>query len=74
MDMPTAIPLEPLTRRFGSFEGKTLGSFSEPSKLSTKSTVSLLMSASSSSAIFRSLHSVYLIAAASSPSTDPKLP
>src|SRR5216117_396511 len=38
--IPTAIPLDPFTRRFGNFEGRTRGSFSVPSKLSIQSTVS----------------------------------
>src|SRR5207244_3919960 len=46
--MPTAMPLAPLTRRFGIRVGRTTGSFSVSSKLGTKSTVSLSMSASSS--------------------------
>ena len=48
--MPTAMPPEPLTRRFGKRAGSTLGSSSDSSKLGTKSTVSLSMSASSSEA------------------------
>ena len=72
--MPTAMPEEPLIRRLGSFAGRTIGSLSEPSKLSTKSTVSSSTSSSISRAIGASLHSVYLIAAAESPSMLPKLP
>ena len=56
--MPTAIPVVPLTRRFGKREGSTEGSFSVSSKFGTKSTVSLLMSARSSVAIFVILASV----------------
>src|SRR5438552_1725514 len=44
--MPTAIPLEPFTRRFGNFDGRTVGSFSVPSKLSIQSTVSFSRSSS----------------------------
>ena len=44
--MPTAIPLEPLTRRFGNLLGSTTGSSSSPSKFGIKSTVSLSMSRS----------------------------
>ena len=29
--IPTAIPLAPLTRRLGNLEGRTFGSFSDPS-------------------------------------------
>jgi hypothetical protein len=29
--MPTAMPVEPLRRRLGSFPGRTVGSFKEPS-------------------------------------------
>ena len=47
--MPTAIPLDPFTRRFGNLDGSTTGSFSSSSKLGMKSTVSLSMSRSISS-------------------------
>ena len=50
--IPTAIPSEPFTRRLGNFEGSTVGSFREPSKLSMKSTVSLSRSKRRSDAIF----------------------
>jgi hypothetical protein len=46
--IPTAIPLEPLTRRLGTRAGSTRGSTCRSSKLGAKSTVSLSMSASSS--------------------------
>jgi hypothetical protein len=46
--MPTAIPEEPLTSRFGTLVGSTTGSWSDSSKFGVKSTVSLSMSASSS--------------------------
>ncbi len=72
--IPTAIPLDPFTRRFGTLAGRTSGSWSDSSKFGTKSTVSLLMSVRSSSEIFVSLASVYRIAAAESPSIDPKFP
>ena len=72
--MPTAIPVVPLTRRFGKREGMTSGSFSVSSKFGTKFTVSLLMSAIISMEILVSLASVYRMAAAPSPSTEPKLP
>ena len=56
--IPTAIPDAPLTRRFGILVGRTVGSSSESSKLSWKSTVFFSISASVSSAIFLSLASV----------------
>ena len=46
--IPTAIPVVPFTKRFGYRLGSTAGSFSVSSKLGTKSTVSLLISAKSS--------------------------
>ena len=46
--IPTAIPELPLMSRFGTFEGRTVGSCSRPSKLSAKATVSLSMSSRSS--------------------------
>ena len=49
--MPTAMPEEPLTSRFGTLVGRTSGSCSDSSKLGVKSTVSFSMSASSSWAI-----------------------
>ncbi len=72
--MPTAIPEDPFTRRFGIPEGSTDGSVSLWSKFGSKSTVSLSMSESISSPILAILASVYLYAAAGSPSTDPKFP
>ena len=72
--IPTAIPVVPFTRRFGNLAGKTEGSFSVSSKLGTKSTVSLLMSEINSMEILLSLASVYRMAAAPSPSTEPKFP
>ncbi|CAI8250030.1 MAG: Uncharacterised protein [Flavobacteriia bacterium] len=50
--MPTAIPAEPLTSRLGNLDGRTVGSLSESSKFSWKSTVSLSISVTISSAIF----------------------
>ena len=44
--MPTAMPLEPLTSRFGILDGRTVGSWSRSSKLGWKSTVFLSMSSS----------------------------
>ena len=72
--IPTAIPVVPFTRRFGNLLGRTVGSFSVSSKLGMKSTVSLPISASISIDILLSLASVYRMAAAPSPSTEPKLP
>ncbi len=44
--MPTAMPAEPLTSRFGSNDGSTVGSWRRSSKFGTKSTVFFSMSAS----------------------------
>ena len=44
--IPTAIPFEPFTKRLGNLDGSTVGSFSSPSKLGMKSTVSLSRSLS----------------------------
>src|SRR5436309_1897393 len=63
--IPTAMPLEPLTRRFGNFEGRTSGSFSVPPKLSIQSTVSFSRSSSIASAVFARRHSLDRIAAGS---------
>ena len=57
--MPTAMPPAPLTSRFGNRAGRTVGCCSYPSKLGTKSTVSVSMSRSSSIAIGASRASVY---------------
>ncbi len=72
--IPTAIPEDPFTRRFGKRQGITLGSFSDSSKLGAKSTVSLSMSAKSFWDILAIRASVYRIAAGGSPSTEPKFP
>ena len=72
--IPTAIPSEPLTSRFGYTAGRTAGSFKVSSKLFVQGMVSLSISLKSSLPIFDILDSVYLIAAALSPSTDPKFP
>jgi len=56
--IPTAIPDEPLTNRFGNFAGRTFGSSNDSSKLGIQSTVSFSKSASISSAIEVSLVSV----------------
>ena len=72
--IPTAIPDVPLTRRFGYLEGSTTGSFSVSSKFGTKSTVSLLISFIISMEILLKRASVYRMAAAPSPSTEPKFP
>ena len=72
--IPTAIPSDPFIRRFGIIEGKTVGSDKESSKLFANSTVSLSMSLSISEAILSMRASVYLMAAALSPSIEPKFP
>ena len=72
--IPTAIPDVPFTRRFGNLAGRTVGSFSVSSKFGAKSTVFLLMSAVISMEILLRRASVYRMAAAPSPSTDPKFP
>ena len=51
--MPTAMPPEPLTSRFGTRDGRTVGSSFESSKFGTKSTHSLSMSVRSSTAMLR---------------------
>ena len=56
--MPTAMPELPLTSSPGSSEGSSAGSCRLPSKLSTKGTVFLSMSRSTSSAILDSRASV----------------
>ena len=71
---PTAMPLAPLTSRLGNLPGRMSGSNRLSSKLNEKGTVSLSMSRNSSRASGSNLASVYLIAAAGSPSTEPKLP
>ena len=73
--IPTAIPSAPLISRLGTLTGSTEGSFSVSSKLGTKSTTSLSRSLRYTSCVnFLSLASVYRIAAATSPSIEPKLP
>ena len=57
--MPTAIPDEPFTSRFGKRDGSTLGSLRVSSKFGSQSTVSLSMSRSISLDILESLASVY---------------
>ena len=72
--IPTAIPSDPFTKRFGKTAGRTAGSFNVSSKLFVHATVSLSRSLKSSPPILDILDSVYLIAAALSPSTEPKFP
>ena len=55
-------------------EGRTDGSHRDSSKFLTMSTVSFSISARRSDAILLRRASVYLMAAAESPSTEPKLP
>ena len=71
---PTAIPEDPLIRRFGTFDGMTIGSVLCPSKFSATSTVSFSMSARIWPEIAESFASVYRYAAAESPSIEPKFP
>ena len=56
--IPTAIPIEPLTSILGNLLGNTLGSLLVSSKLSSISTVFLLISLISSSEILDNLASV----------------
>ena len=72
--MPTAIPSDPLISRVGIAAGNTVGSVRVSSKFGCKSTVSLSRSLSISPESFVILDSVYLMAAARSPSTEPKFP
>ena len=72
--IPTAIPSDPLTSRFGYTAGRTAGSFKVSSKFVVQGIVSLSISLKSSLPILDILDSVYLIAAALSPSIDPKFP
>ena len=72
--IPTAIPSDPFINSVGIDDGKTEGSFNVSSKLGSHSTVSLSRSLNISLDSFVILDSVYLIAAALSPSMDPKLP
>ena len=72
--IPTAIPVVPLTSRLGNLGGSTVGSISVSSKLGIKSTVFLSSPDNSSMLILESLASVYRMAAAPSPSSEPKLP
>ena len=72
--IPTAIPVVPFTRRLGYLDGRTVGSCSVSSKFGIKSTVFLLISSIILREILDNLASVYRIAAAPSPSTDPKFP
>jgi len=57
--IPTAIPAPPFRRSTGTLAGRTLGSYSLPSKLGRNSTVSELISSRRvSEAILDSRHSV----------------
>ena len=71
---PTAMPDAPFTNKLGNLPGSVLGSFKVSSKLSIQSTVSCSISLSISNASGCKRTSVYLIAAAESPSILPKLP
>ena len=72
--IPTAIPSDPLTKRLGQTAGSTVGSSIVSSKFGCQSTVSFSRSLSISAPKRAIRASVYLIAAALSPSTDPKFP
>ena len=72
--MPTAMPVDPFTSRFGYGVGSTVGSSVVSSKFGRKSTVSLSRSVIIVSASDSRRASVYRYAAGGSPSTDPKLP
>ena len=71
---PTAMPEAPLTSRLGKRPGSMSGSLSVSSKFREKGTVSFSRSRSSSMARGAMRASVYRMAAAESPSTEPKLP
>ena len=71
---PTAIPVAPLTRRFGKRPGRISGSLRVSSKFSDHLTVSFSISRKSSMASGAMRASVYRKAAAESPSIEPKLP
>ena len=72
--MPTAMPSDPLISRPGTIVGNTVGSLRVSSKFEIQSTVSFSRSCSNSppSRVMRA--SVYRMAAALSPSTEPKFP
>ena len=72
--MPTAIPSDPFINRAGTEDGSTEGSFSVSSKFGSHLTVSLSRSFNISLVSFVMRDSVYLMAAALSPSMDPKFP
>ena len=72
--IPTAIPSDPFINKAGTEEGRTEGSFSVSSKFGSQLTVSLSRSFSISLDNFVIRDSVYLIAAALSPSIEPKFP
>ncbi len=57
--IPTAIPDEPFTSRFGNRLGRITGSWARPSKFGLKSTVSSSMSRTISMANCASRASVY---------------
>ena len=72
--IPTAMPSDPFTKSVGIPDGKTVGSFSVSSKFGSQLTVSFSRSFSISLESLVIRDSVYRIAAALSPSIDPKLP
>ena len=70
----TSIFIDPLIKMVGTAAGRTVGSFNVSSKFGCTSTVSLSKSLSISPESFVIRDSVYRMAAARSPSTDPKFP
>ena len=72
--IPTAIPDDPFANKLGNAAGKTVGSLNSPSYVFLKLTVSDPISFNKNSDTSVNLVSVYLIAAALSPSILPKLP
>lgn len=71
---PTAMPEAPLISRLGNRPGSSSGSLRVSSKFSVQSTVSRSISRSSSMAAPVIRASVYRMAAAESPSMEPKFP
>ena len=72
--MPTAIPSDPFINSAGTEEGRTEGSFRVSSKFVSHCTVSFSRSFNISLESLVMRDSVYLMAAALSPSMDPKFP
>jgi len=72
--IPTAIPYVPFINKDGILTGKTTGSFNVLSKFFFIGTILYFKSSKNKLLILDNLASVYLIAAALSPSIEPKLP